>query len=98
MPLVGLVERSDWVFNDDSETGNRVWVDKGGNRKTLGYHVSGVQTAVRERLRGGPGRFQASFVMVYSDNVARAQPSNAELTTHSVDRVSNPRCCFHESL
>lgn len=21
MPVVGLVERSDWIFNDDSETG-----------------------------------------------------------------------------
>ena len=78
--------------------GNRVWVEKGGNRETLGYHESGVQTAVRDRLRGGPGRFQASFVVVYSDNVARAQPSNAGLTTHSVNGVSNSRCCFHESL
>ena len=75
--------------------GNRIWVDKGGNRKTLGYHEPGVQTAGRERLGGGSGRFQHSIVMVYNDSIARAQPISAGLTTHSVNGVSNPRCCFH---
>lgn len=69
--------------------GDRILVDKDGTRKTPGYHESGVQTAVRVRLCGGPGRLQHSSVLVYNDSVARAQSISSGLTTHSVNGASN---------